>query len=143
MLQKCRCRQNVVRVIRGVVEKKFVHHGEQVGPRQSPPHRALIRRHRSGIRVVDKQRFHGGPPPPHIPPPRNLVFFFTPNPDLLSPRRQRQSQGRHIPHARGSAQGGIQRQVESFQLPLVPRESARSRKRPPAASMLPRPGERG
>src|SRR5258708_37882461 len=96
MLQKCRCRQNVVRVIRGVVEKKFVHHGEQVGPRQPPPHRALIRRHRSGIRVVHKQRFHGGPPPQHKLPPREFGLLSTPNPPLSSPRRPPPPPGRPI-----------------------------------------------
>src|SRR5258708_31862427 len=107
MLQKCRCRQNVVRVIRGVVEKKFVHHGEQVGPRQPPPHRALIRRHRSGIRVVHKQRFHGGPPTPHNPPPRNFVFFLTPNPHPLSPPPPPPSPGPQNYHPPPPAPPGI------------------------------------
>jgi hypothetical protein len=50
--------QDVVGVVGGVGEKLLVDHGKEIVARQAAAHGVVIRRHRAGIRVVDKQRMH-------------------------------------------------------------------------------------
>src|SRR5215469_1293651 len=61
VLKEARGRQHVVGVIGCVVKEQVMHNGEQICPRQSSPNRVLIRRDRSWIRVVHKQRMDRRP----------------------------------------------------------------------------------
>ena len=50
--------QNVVGVVGGVSEEKFVDHCEEVWPQQPAPHGILVGSHRGRVRVIDKERMN-------------------------------------------------------------------------------------
>ena len=139
VLQKRRRRQHKIRVIGGVGKKLLVHHGEEIVALEAAPHRVRIRRHRSRIRVVHKQRMHR----------RAVVGTVLLLPRSLAPLLprlaklgQRLAKRRHIHHPRQPPQRRSQRQIGPLQCFFVPRKRARRRKLSSAAARLPCPRQR-